>query len=200
MIRVPRYCRSGHLAGNHAAASGVTSLMHHGLSVDVAQEGSVCGNSRRLQVSRRAYRQSQQFDVPAQRVHRTSVIHFIGTRTLPDEDQRATYQWAHRERTPPGPDHPHRSLRNPSHLPEKKARRLASPTRKEQDSCRNALEVVMFPASHPASRFAAVWVAERVGFEPTCRNYPTIRFRVGAVMTTSVPLQRGTLLADRYSN
>jgi hypothetical protein len=31
-------------------------------------------------------------------------------------------------------------------------------------------------------------VAERVGFEPTCRNYPTIRFRVGAVMTTSVPL------------
>jgi hypothetical protein len=32
-------------------------------------------------------------------------------------------------------------------------------------------------------------LAERVGFEPTCRNYPTIRFRVGAVMTTSVPLQ-----------
>ena len=32
-------------------------------------------------------------------------------------------------------------------------------------------------------------VAERVGFEPTCRNYPTIRFRVGAVMTTSVPLR-----------
>ena len=32
-------------------------------------------------------------------------------------------------------------------------------------------------------------MAERVGFEPTCRNYPTIRFRVGAVMTTSVPLQ-----------
>ena len=33
-------------------------------------------------------------------------------------------------------------------------------------------------------------VAERVGFEPTCRNYPTIRFRVGAVMTTSVPLRK----------
>jgi hypothetical protein len=32
-------------------------------------------------------------------------------------------------------------------------------------------------------------LAERVGFEPTCRNYPTIRFRVGAVMTTSVPLR-----------
>jgi hypothetical protein len=32
-------------------------------------------------------------------------------------------------------------------------------------------------------------MAERVGFEPTCRNYPTIRFRVGAVMTTSVPLR-----------
>ena len=31
-------------------------------------------------------------------------------------------------------------------------------------------------------------VAERVGFEPTCRNYPTIRFRVGAVVTASVPL------------
>ena len=40
-------------------------------------------------------------------------------------------------------------------------------------------------------------VAERVGFEPTCRNYPTIRFRVGAVVTTSVPLpepQTGKLL------
>src|SRR5580658_2825206 len=33
-------------------------------------------------------------------------------------------------------------------------------------------------------------VAERVGFEPTCRNYPTIRFRVGAVVTASVPLLR----------
>src|SRR5262249_29904543 len=33
-------------------------------------------------------------------------------------------------------------------------------------------------------------VAERVGFEPTCRFYPTIRFRVGAVMTASVPLRR----------
>jgi len=32
-------------------------------------------------------------------------------------------------------------------------------------------------------------VAERVGFEPTCRNYPTIRFRVGAVVTASVPLR-----------
>src|SRR5215472_3864244 len=34
-------------------------------------------------------------------------------------------------------------------------------------------------------------VAERVGFEPTCRFYPTIRFRVGAVMTASVPLRAG---------
>ena len=37
--------------------------------------------------------------------------------------------------------------------------------------------------------FFNVQMAERVGFEPTCRNYPTIRFRVGAVMTTSVPLR-----------
>ena len=34
-------------------------------------------------------------------------------------------------------------------------------------------------------------VAERMGFEPMCRNYPTIRFRVGAVMATSVPLRSG---------
>jgi hypothetical protein len=39
-------------------------------------------------------------------------------------------------------------------------------------------------------------VAERVGFEPTCRNYPTIRFRVGAVMTTSVPLRLTKNLRD----
>ena len=32
-------------------------------------------------------------------------------------------------------------------------------------------------------------VAERVRFELTCRNYPTIRFRVGAVMTASVPVR-----------
>ena len=32
-------------------------------------------------------------------------------------------------------------------------------------------------------------MAERVGFEPTCRFYPTIRFRVGAVVTASVPLR-----------
>src|SRR5690349_4358707 len=36
-------------------------------------------------------------------------------------------------------------------------------------------------------------MAERVRFELTCRNYPTIRFRVGAVMTASVPLRTGTL-------
>ncbi len=41
-------------------------------------------------------------------------------------------------------------------------------------------------------------VAERVGFEPTCRNYPTIRFRVGAVMTTSVPLRRSPF-GGRYT-
>src|SRR5207245_2530999 len=35
-------------------------------------------------------------------------------------------------------------------------------------------------------------MAERVGFEPTCRFYPTIRFRVGAVMTASVPLRLRT--------
>ena len=46
-------------------------------------------------------------------------------------------------------------------------------------------------------------VAERVGFEPTCRFYPTIRFRVGAVVTASVPLRpvpglRGAaILAER---
>jgi hypothetical protein len=41
-----------------------------------------------------------------------------------------------------------------------------------------------------SSDFSSLFlVSERVGFEPTCRNYPTIRFRVGAVMTTSVPLQ-----------
>jgi hypothetical protein len=33
------------------------------------------------------------------------------------------------------------------------------------------------------------FLAERVGFEPTCRFYPTIRFRIGAVMTASVPLR-----------
>ena len=31
------------------------------------------------------------------------------------------------------------------------------------------------------------YFAEGVGFEPTCRFYPTIRFRIGAVMTSSVP-------------
>jgi membrane-bound lytic murein transglycosylase F len=47
-------------------------------------------------------------------------------------------------------------------------------------------------------------VAERVGFEPTCRFYPTIRFRVGAVVTASVPLRpvpglRGAaILAERH--
>ena len=49
------------------------------------------------------------------------------------------------------------------------------------------------------------WLAERVGFEPTCRNYPTIRFRVGAVVTTSVPLRRNNLMGpepqrDCYSS
>ncbi len=38
-------------------------------------------------------------------------------------------------------------------------------------------------------RRLVVKLAEKVGFEPTCRNYPTIRFRIGAVMTTSVPLR-----------
>ncbi len=32
-------------------------------------------------------------------------------------------------------------------------------------------------------------MAERVGFEPTWRDEPPIRFRVGAVMTASVPLR-----------
>src|SRR5215470_17191215 len=41
-----------------------------------------------------------------------------------------------------------------------------------------------------ARRNFASRMAERVGFEPTCRFYPTIRFRVGAVMTASVPLRR----------
>ncbi len=41
----------------------------------------------------------------------------------------------------------------------------------------------------PPSVRARYDMAERVGFEPTCRFYPTIRFRVGAVMTASVPLR-----------
>ena len=41
-------------------------------------------------------------------------------------------------------------------------------------------------------------MAERVRFELTCRNYPTIRFRVGAVMTTSVPLRRSPLRGPVY--
>jgi peptidoglycan lytic transglycosylase F len=44
-------------------------------------------------------------------------------------------------------------------------------------------------------------MAERVGFEPTCRNYPTIRFRVGAVVTASVPLRLGApVLRGGYSS
>jgi membrane-bound lytic murein transglycosylase F len=44
-------------------------------------------------------------------------------------------------------------------------------------------------------------MAERVGFEPTCRFYPTIRFRVGAVVTTSVPLRPDApRLGSGYSN
>ena len=34
-------------------------------------------------------------------------------------------------------------------------------------------------------------LAERKGFEPLCQISLTIRFRVGAVMTTSVPLREG---------
>jgi integrase len=45
------------------------------------------------------------------------------------------------------------------------------------------------PEAQVPDKTAQKKVAERVGFEPTCRNYPTIRFRVGAVMTTSVPLR-----------
>src|SRR5262249_7823626 len=41
-------------------------------------------------------------------------------------------------------------------------------------------------------------LAERVRFELTCRNYPTIRFRVGAVMTTSVPLRRPRFAGPVY--
>jgi hypothetical protein len=51
------------------------------------------------------------------------------------------------------------------------------------------LIVILPPESPEFGSSLAVEVAERVGFEPTCRNYPTIRFRVGAVMTTSVPLR-----------
>ncbi len=40
----------------------------------------------------------------------------------------------------------------------------------------------------PRNGDLGAFLAERVGFEPTCRFYPTIRFRVGAVMTASVPL------------
>src|SRR5690554_3560481 len=44
-------------------------------------------------------------------------------------------------------------------------------------------------SSNLTSRTSRVEMAERVRFELTCRNYPTIRFRVGAVMTASVPLR-----------
>ncbi len=42
-------------------------------------------------------------------------------------------------------------------------------------------------------------MAERVGFEPTWRLSPPIRFRVGAVMAASVPLLRigDYILEDR---
>ena len=43
------------------------------------------------------------------------------------------------------------------------------------------------PAKPTAVRVSINILAERVGFEPTCRLSPTIRFRVGAVMTASVP-------------
>ena len=63
----------------------------------------------------------------------------------------------------------------------------------------NARQIVLRPLASPDSASSPAGiklsvekaqkkVAERVGFEPTCRNYPTIRFRVGAVVTTSVPL------------
>ena len=50
-------------------------------------------------------------------------------------------------------------------------------------------------SKQPPEHRANYQVAERVGFEPTCRNYPTIRFRVGAVMTASVPLRVTTVAA-----
>jgi hypothetical protein len=69
-------------------------------------------------------------------------------------------------------------------------------------SCAGALRRLVEPkGSNPVSAirpknqkgaqgpFLIFAMAEEVGFEPTCRNYPTIRFRVGAVMTTSVPLR-----------
>ena len=34
-------------------------------------------------------------------------------------------------------------------------------------------------------------LAEEAGFEPACQISLTIRFRIGAVMATSVPLRRG---------
>jgi hypothetical protein len=37
-------------------------------------------------------------------------------------------------------------------------------------------------------------LAERVGFEPTWGDYAPIRFRVGAVMTASVPLRGRRIL------
>ena len=42
-------------------------------------------------------------------------------------------------------------------------------------------------------------LAERAGFEPACQLSLTIRFRVGAVMTASVPL-RGLRLQAEYSH
>ena len=40
-------------------------------------------------------------------------------------------------------------------------------------------------------RVFVVFLAERMGFEPMCQTSLTIRFRVGAVMATSVPLRSG---------
>ena len=42
----------------------------------------------------------------------------------------------------------------------------------------------------------SVDLAERVGFEPTWGIYAPIRFRVGAVMTASVPLREESLGAN----
>src|SRR5215471_14405488 len=56
-------------------------------------------------------------------------------------------------------------------------------------SPRTVVQVRSLPWRVPAAAVSE-GMAERVGFEPTCRFYPTIRFRVGAVMTASVPLRR----------
>ena len=54
------------------------------------------------------------------------------------------------------------------------------------------------PGPRPSGALRASKIAPGDFVEPTCRNYPTIRFRVGAVMTTSVLLHKLILPARQH--